>query len=220
MKLLLTSAGITNNEIAESLEQLAGRPITDLKILFVITAANTFLEDKSWLTENIFEFTSRKPKSFDLLDIAGLPPEIWQKHFDYADVICVGGGDEAYLSRIFEEQGVKEYLEKILSVDQKVYVGISAGSVVAGIFFPTGLNVELYGEECEADSGTGMEFYNFTFIPHLNSPYFPGVTIDMLESKASRFESSAIATDDFTAIALDSSDLRFVGTGSRWEHTK
>ena len=218
MKLLLTSAGITNNEIAQALEELAGKSLTDLKILFVTTAANTSLEDKSWLTENLYEFTARKPESFDLIDVAGLPVELWKKHFDQADVICVGGGDETYLSRIFQEQNMKEYLKN--NLDQKVYMGISAGSIVAGIFMPVGLNVELYGEDCEADYGTGMEFFDFTFLPHLNSPYFPNLTIKNIESKIDQFNSKVIATDDFTAIKIDGDNFSFVGSGDRLEHAK
>lgn len=93
MKLLLTSAGITSDDIAKSLEKLSGKPFSDLKVLFVTTAANTSTEDKRWMTENFYEFTSRNPKNFDVIDIAGLPSKLWQKHFDEADVICVGGGE-------------------------------------------------------------------------------------------------------------------------------
>jgi dipeptidase E len=218
MKLLLTSAGITNDKIAETLESMAGKSLTDLTVLFVTTAANTSLEDKSWLTENLYQFSSRKPKCFNLIDIAGLPSDLWKKHFNHADVICVGGGDEAYLSRIFKEQSIKEYLENNFS--QKVYVGISAGSVVAGLFMPTGLNVELYGEDCEADYGTGMEFFDFIFLPHLNSPYFPNLTIETLEAKKDQFSSKIIATDDYTAIKLDDGNFSFVGSGDRWEYSK
>lgn len=216
MKLLLTSAGITTDEIALALEDLAGKPIKELKILFVTTAANTIVDDKSWLTDNIFEFTKRGPRSFDLIDIAGLPESLWQPHFEATDVICFGGGDEAYLSRILLEQKVKEFLVPLL--EEKVYMGISAGSVVAGIFFPKGLNVELYGEEYESDSGTGMELYNFVFAPHLNSPYFLGVTTKNLEERSYRFSSKVIATDDFTAIRIEDQNISFVGKGKRWEH--
>ena len=181
MKLLLTSAGITTDKIAEELVRLAGRPFSELKILFVTTAANTSIEDKTWLTENIFEFTSRKPASFDLLDIAGLPEALWKKHFEVADVICVGGGDESYLSRIFGEQGIRDFLTDF--EDKKVYMGISAGSAVAGIFLPKGLNIELYGEECDSDDGVGMGLCDFVFVPHLNSPYFLGVTAKIIETK-------------------------------------
>jgi dipeptidase E len=216
MKFLLTSAGLTSDKIADALVELAGKSFSEMKILFVTTAANTSVEDKTWLTENIFEFTSREPLSFDLLDIAGLPKELWQKHFVAADVICVGGGDEAYLSRIFAEQGVKEFLNN--SMKDRVYVGISAGSTVVGVFMPKGLNIELYGEECEADDGTGMEFYDFVFLPHLNSPYFPNVTTESIEKNIDRFTSRVIAVDDFTAINLDGDKIEFIGDGVRQEY--
>jgi len=216
MKLLLTSAGITTDLIAEELMRLVGKPFSEMKILFVTTAANTSIEDKSWLTENIFEFTSRKPASFDLLDIAGLPEALWKKHFEAADVICVGGGDEAYLSRIFAEQEVKDFLTN--SQDEKVYMGISAGSIVAGIFLPKGLNTELYGEGCEADYGVGMCFYDFIFIPHLNSPYFPGVTAKILETKVDRFKSKFIAVDDCTAVCISDDVITFIGDGEKMQY--
>lgn len=218
MKLLLTSAGLTNDIIANALEELASKTLTELRVLLVPTVANTSVEDKSWLTQNIFEFTSRNPKTFNLIDIAGLPPELWQKHFDDADVICVGGGDESYLARIFTQQEVKKYLQE--SLKDRVYMGISAGSMVAGIFLPDGMNLELYGEECESGTGTGMELFDFTFVPHMNSPYFPGVTTSILECKSGVFNSKVIATDDFTAVKIDGGVISFVGNGDRLELTK
>ena len=215
MKFLLTSAGLTNDMLASTLEELVGKSFSELKILFIITAANTGTEDKTWLTDNIFEFTRRKPLSFDLLDIAGLPEPLWKKHFDDADVICFGGGDEAYLSRILLEQNMKEYLSTLS--DDKVYMGISAGSVVAGIFQPKGINVELYGEECESDEGVGMEFFDFVYIPHLNSPFFTGVRVDILEEKRNRISSRVIATDDFTGVKVVNGEVSIVGGGDVWE---
>ncbi len=218
MKLLLTSAGITNDAIADALENLVGKSFSEMKVLFVTTAANTSVEDKGWLTENIFEFTSRKPKSFDLIDIAGLPYELWEKHFVAADLVCVGCGDESYLSRIFAEQGVKDYLRH--SMINKVYMGISAGSMVAGIFLPKGLNKELYGEECESDYGIGMEFFDFTFIPHLNSPYFLGVTNQSISNRIDKFKTKIVAVDDFTAVSIINNEIMFIGDGERLEIQK
>lgn len=211
MKLLLTSAGITSDKIADALVELAGKPFSEMRILFVTTAANTSVDDKRWLTENFFEFTSREPAHFDIIDIAGLPSDLWKKHFEAADVICIGGGDEAYLSRIFVEQEVKDFL--VSSLGDKVYVGISAGSTVAGIFMPKGLNVEMYGEECEADHGVGMEFFDFVLFPHLNSPYFPKVTLENIEAKSDRFTSKVVAIDDFVAVSLNNGEIKYVGDG-------
>jgi hypothetical protein len=40
MKLLLTSAGITNEEIANSLVDLVGKPLSEIKAAFILTAKN------------------------------------------------------------------------------------------------------------------------------------------------------------------------------------
>lgn len=40
MKLLLTSAGITNDSIAKSLLDMVGKDVKDIKVAFIPTAAN------------------------------------------------------------------------------------------------------------------------------------------------------------------------------------
>lgn len=130
----------------------------------------------------------------------------------------MGGGDEAYLSRIFLEQGIRDHLTDF--EDKKVYMGISAGSVVAGVFFPKGLNIEPYGEECESDDGVGMGLCDFVIVPHLNSPYFPGVTTKILETKLDRFASRFIAVDDFTAVSVNQGQVTYIGDGERMEYSK
>ena len=40
MKLLLTSAGLTNQTIVKALDELVGKPLDQLKIAFIPTAAN------------------------------------------------------------------------------------------------------------------------------------------------------------------------------------
>ncbi len=46
MKLLLTSAGITNDAIAGSLAELTGKPFTELDLVFIPSAANAEGGDK------------------------------------------------------------------------------------------------------------------------------------------------------------------------------
>ena len=63
MKLLLTSLGLCNDDIASALATLAGKPLSELSILFVPTAANTEGEDKSWLIGNLVDFQKRNFKN-------------------------------------------------------------------------------------------------------------------------------------------------------------
>lgn len=215
MKLLLTSAGLTNDAIAQALSDLAGKPLTDLKLIFIPTAANTEGEDKGWLIDNLVDFQKRNFKSIDISDIAGIEAENWQKRFMDADVICFGGGNEQYLAKVFEKIKIKDFLLSIL--DTKVYMGISAGSMTAGQFLSHELLRLVYPEETFEDTlAKPLGFYNFSFIPHLNSEWFAHVRKENLESIRDRFVTGVYATDDHTAIKIIDDKVEIVGNGDYW----
>lgn len=219
MKLLLTSAGITNEAIAHTLSELAGRPLTELSIIHIPTAANSWGDDKSWVIDDLVELQKQKFKLIDILDIAAVSPEMWKPRLRAADIISVGGGDEQYLAKVFREVGMKEFL---LSVpDTKVYMGTSAGSMVAGQFMPYELLKTIYPEEDFGDRlESPMEFYNFLFVPHLHSKWFTHVTKDNLEKIKDKFEYSAYATDDQTAIKIVDGKVEIIGSGDHWIFNK
>jgi len=53
MKLLLTSSGLTNKSIAKALLDLAGKPFSELNLVFIPTAANVEKGDKDWLLQDL-----------------------------------------------------------------------------------------------------------------------------------------------------------------------
>lgn len=220
MKLLLTSAGITNKSIADKLQQLVGKPFAETSVLFIPTAANFEFGDKSWLVKNINELHDLKLKSFDMIDIAGLPETLWLPQLQAADVICFGGGDNAYLARILREQGMKEKLEQLMD-ESKVYMGISSGSMVAGTALPKGMDQELFAEgNFESDDCEGLSLCDFSFIPHLNSAYFLNIKTEVLDSIKDRLTNTTYAPDDQTAIAVVDGELEIVGGGGIWRVIK
>lgn len=219
MKLLLTSAGMTNDAIANALSELAGRPLSELSIIHIPTAMNSWGDDKGWAIDNLVNLQKRHFKSLDILDIAAVPPEVWKPRLAAADIISVGGGDEQYLAKVFREIGMKEFLLSI--PENKVYMGTSAGSMVAGRYLPYEVLKIIYPEE---DFGNLLEnpmgFYDFLFIPHLNSEWFTHVTKENLEKLKEKFEYSAYATDDETAIKINGTSIEIVGEGGHWEYHK
>lgn len=216
MKLLLTSSGITNDAIAGALAQLAGRPLSELSIIHIPTAANTEVGDKGWVIDDLVHLQKHGFKSVDILDVAGVSAEVWQPRLRAADVIAFGGGNEQYLAKVCGDIGMKEFL--LSCMDTKVYMGISAGSMVAGKYLPHELTAQLYPEEDFHDTAEQpMEFYQFCFIPHLNSKWFTHVRADVLEGMKGKFEGPVYATDDETAIAIDGDALEIVGPGRHWK---
>ena len=219
MKLLLTSSGIANEAIAHALSELVGRPLTEVSIIHIPTAANTASDDKGWIIDDLVELQKQHFKRIDILDVAAVPPEVWKPRLQAADIISFGGGDEQYLAKVFRETGMKEFLLSIL--DTKVYMGTSAGSMVAGQYLPYELLKMVYPEE---DFGNLLEspmgFYDFTFIPHLNSEWFTHVRKENLEGLKGRLEHSAYATDDETAITIVDGKLEIIGSGDYWVFNK
>lgn len=213
MKLLLTSAGITNNHIAQAIIELVGKPASEISALFIPTAASSFVDDKTWLIENLVEFKDQKYKRIDILDIAGLSKEEWLPHVEAADLICFGGGNEQYLAKAMRDCGLANMLPELLKT--KVYMGISAGSMVMGQFLPHDLMKIVYPEEAFEELAKPFCYVDFIFIPHLNSDYFQHVRKGNLESLKGQYTHPLYACDDETAIKIVDGKIDIVGEGEK-----
>jgi len=219
MKFLLTSAGITNNTIASALADLTGKPLSETNLLFVSSATNTEGGDKRWLIRNLNDFDRIGFQSIDIMDIAGIPESNWKPRFDSADIICFGGGNEIYLSELLNRAEIKRYLTDFPA--GKVYMGISAGSMVAGKFMPNELYPLVFPEESFGDiAAPALGLYNFCFIPHLNSEFFAHIRKENLETLKGRFIDTVYSTDDETAIAIDDGKINIIGKGDSWISNK
>lgn len=211
MKFLLTSAGISNASIEKALFELLGKSASETKVAFVPTAATLVADDKSWLIEDFQYFVKQGFQSIDIVDISAVPRENWEKRFESADLICFGGGDEQYLARVMRESGVAEALPELL--ETRVYMGISAGSMVIGKLLPGELTKELWPEESFVGNEEGMGMYDFSILPHLNSEYFAHLRTPLIESMKDRFPQTIYALDDQSALRVVGSDIEVVTEG-------
>jgi dipeptidase E len=167
-----------------------------------------------WLIENLVDFQKVGFKSVDIVDIAALPESNWKARFQSADIICFGGGNEQYLATVFDSLNMKAFLET--NLEGKVYMGISAGSMVAGQFIGPELMSIVYPEEVFTEKGNPLGFVNFNFIPHLNSEWFTHVRKETLESIKPKFANKVCATDDETALKIVDDTVEIVGEGESW----
>jgi dipeptidase E len=158
-------------------------------------------------------------QSIDILDIAAVSKDVWQKRIEEKDIICVGGGNEKYLAKMFEYIGLREFLSNL--PDNKVYVGISAGSMVTGKFMPEELYPSIFPEEdFGSTSAAPMSIHDFCFIPHLNSDFFKNVRKENLDNVKEKFLNTVYSTDDETALKVEGSQVILVGKGESWESKK
>jgi dipeptidase E len=108
MRLLLTSAGITNMSIHDALVDLLGKSIAESSALCIPTAAYANPGGAGHAARFISGREPRTPmcelgwKSLGVLELTALPSideERWVPMVQETDVLLVGGGDPLYLCR-------------------------------------------------------------------------------------------------------------------------
>jgi dipeptidase E len=206
MKLMLTSAGITNSSLARALKGLVGE---DMKIAFIPTAANNEKGNKDWLIKDFSNCLNLG--SVDIVDISALEKSKWLPRLEEANVIFVGGGDTTYLMGWIIKSGLIRELPRLLK--NRVYVGISAGSIVLNKTLSLSSEF-LYGDE-DGKEVAGLGYVDFYVRPHLNSPYFPKVKDEFIKPLVEKFDGAVYAIDDNSAVVFNEGDIKVVSEG-KW----
>jgi dipeptidase E len=197
MKLLLTSAGINNAKIAGILKEW----VKDIRIAFIPTAANVEEGDKEWLIEDYADCL--KLGSVDIVDISAVNKKVWLPKLQKVNVIVVGGGNTEYLMKCIVSSGLKDELPKLLK--ERIYVGISAGSIVMSKTLNASSEF-LYGDETKK-AVAGLGYVNFNVRPHLNSKHFTRVRDPILKKVVKKLEGDTYALDNSSAIVVDTNKI-------------
>ncbi len=213
MKLLLTSGGITNKTIADVLFELTGKKAEEITLAFIPTAANAEGHDKGWFIENLYQLKKLNFKLLDIVDISALPKWNWQPRLESADVLFFSGGVTIHLMRWIEESGLKDLLPELLKT--RVYVGVSAGSVVASptLALSSQDKVLWYKEKFGYEVKEGLGFIDFYIRPHLNSLKFPNTRKEFLAEIAKKIPQIIYGLDDQMAIKIVDGKMEVVGEG-------
>jgi dipeptidase E len=213
MKILLTSAGISNKSIENALRKLVKGKI---RIAFIPTAAteNEDGEEEDWLMQNIAE--CKKLGDVDVADISKQSKEQWLPKLEEANVILVGGGDTTYLMNWILKSGLAKELPRLLK--KRVYVGISAGSMVVSKDIQ-GKTEHLYGDEIK-NPPKGLEYIDFQIRPHLNSPYFPKVRDKNLKELSKKLSGDLYALDDDSAVLYNDGKIEVISEGKWIKYSK
>ena len=216
MKLLLTSGGITNTSIATALQNLVEKPFKEVNVAFIPTAANVESGDKDWLILNYKELYDLGIHELDIVDFSAVTRDVWLPRLQHADILVFGGGNTFHLMYCAEKYGLKEELLKLLQT--RVYVGISAGSMITTKNLALSQSRTLYSEEIgqlqQDDEGLG--FVDFHIRPHLHSPWFPKVRSEVVKPLADQLQEPVYAIDDNTAIQVINGEITLVSEG-KWQ---
>jgi dipeptidase E len=213
MKLLLTSAGISNTSIHDALVDLLAKPIADSSALFIPTAAyamggpasawrmitgraSTPLCELGWKSLGVPELTA----------LPSLGEEHWLPTVQETDALLVGGGDVFYLGYWMRQSGLADLLP---SLREAVYVGVSGGSMVMAP--KIGEYFEGWKPPTGGDSALGI--VDFSLFPHLDNEDMPDFSVAGAEEWAAGLPVPGYAIDDQTAIKVIDGAVDVVSEG-------
>lgn len=216
MKLLLTSAGISNESIKNAFFDLVNKKPEDTSLAFIPTASNMEKGDKSWLIRDITNLKNLNLKSISIVDISAIPEKIWRPQIEESDVLFFEGGNTFHLMEWVNKSGLIKILPELLKT--KVYVGVSAGSMIACPDLQININQVLYKEDLDrTENMNGVNLVNFYVIPHYNSNSFSKRTEDTVRSVAKNISNKVYALDDMSAIKIDNDDVTIISEGKYLE---
>jgi dipeptidase E len=240
MKLLLTSAGITNASIHAALLELLGKPIAECNALCIPTAIYPFAGSPA-MAYQFITGTGGTPlcglgwKSLGVLELTALPSipaAHWQAAVRETDALLVYGGEPLYLRMWMRQSGLADLFAELPNL---VYVGISAGSIVTtaqigevypGVLPPAADDMKLEevtlakpdGEPWTITFATapGLGLVDFSLFPHLNNPDMLDTAPENVAQWAARVPNRLYGIDDQTAIKVVAGTAEVVSEG-HWQ---
>lgn len=124
--ILLTSAGM---QVKDEIIKLLQKPAYDITVAFITTAAKPE-EDVSFVKKD-WDIMREMGFNIEEVDIEGKKESQLIKLLELKDIIFVEGGNTFYLLKAMRQCNFERVLRKLLKLG-KVYIGASAGSIVAG----------------------------------------------------------------------------------------
>lgn len=212
MKLLLTSSGITNKSIANTLFDLVGKKAEDISLVFIPTASNVEKGDKGWFIDDLINLKKQNFKSISIADISAVDEKIWKPQLEESDVLFFEGGNTYHLMEWINKSGLVSLLPELLKT--KVYVGVSAGSIVTNKDLALKLSKIIYEEDLDkTEIIQGLHFVDFYFLPHLNNPYFNKMKENNIRKAIAGMTETVYALDDDSALKVVDGKVDVISEG-------
>jgi len=215
--LFLTSAGIKNASIRDTLLELLGKPIAESSALCIPTAM--YGHPMVGPGEGVWRFISGREagtpmcelgwKSLGVLELTALPSideERWVPLVRETDVLLVAGGDALYLCHWMQQSGLADLLP---SLSEMVWVGLSAGSMV----MTPRIGEDFVGWKPPTGGDRALGIVDFSIFPHVDNVDLPHNTMANAERWAAGIPNPAYAIDDETAIKVTDGTVEVVSEG-------
>lgn len=165
-------------ESIELVKKFLDKNTESKKILFIPTATNVD-EYKKYihLTQKAFEDFGYEVENFD---ISIFSEEIAKEKLSQAKIVFISGGNTFYLLQELKRKNLIPYLKERIE-NGLLYIGESAGSVIAAPDIEYASIVDDKTLATELDDYTGLNLVDFYIVPHFEEEPFVEGSRNMVE---------------------------------------
>ncbi len=206
MKLFLTSAGLPPETTKYFLKLLAKKP-KNTKVCFVTTAAvpeknKWYLrKDRKRLLDLGFKVTS--------MDLREENKKSLNDKLKNFDVIYIEGGNTFYLLKYIKKSGFDKVIKHFLK-KKGIYVGVSAGSIVAGLNIDSAKWKQADKNIVRLKDLTGLKLVPFGLTVHIDE-----TNIEIIKKCAQKVNYPIIALSNKQAVLIKDKTKKIVGPGEK-----
>jgi dipeptidase E len=164
MTLYLTSTGLENKQVAERFKKVfIKKDIKNISVLVISVQDNE--SDAFYLQKTKDELKSIGVSDIEVFEL-GDKPFIPTNENGYDVIYVCGGNTFVYLDRI-RKTGLDKFVIDAVKSNKSVYVGVSAGSIIAG----PDITIAGWGSECDSNDinlkdTAGLGLTNIVVSPH------------------------------------------------------
>lgn len=200
MKLLLTSAGLSNQNIRNEFLKLLEKPVSETKVVLIPTAARTE-EELKYVEESKEELieTGIKRENIKTLD---LDHKIIYEDVEGFDAIYVCGGNTFFILHKVRENGFDKVIKKFVD-EGKLYIGVSAGSM---IMCPS---IEIATPFDENDIGI-KDFTGLKLVDVVITPHYDKKKKSIIDDYRKKLPYEIITLTDNQALVINNGEMKIV----------
>ena len=204
MRMMLTSQGVQEGPLLDTLVDLLGKPLAESRAVAVIDGMLPFAGDRTKLLTDLLDFRGLGWAELNVMSLFGGPRSVIEDRLRSADVVFCYGGSNHWLAHAWTSTGLAPVLRELL--DEKVYIGLSAGSMIFSRQHAAA--VEAFDDQEEVEMlqldavAAAVPLFDWVVMAHLGAPYFPDATDEWAASSAARLGGPVWFLDDTSALVV------------------
>lgn len=199
-------ASVAANSLDKIADLLPNKPKQEIRVAFIPTAADPY-NDKAFVKTDRNKLLEMGFDVFDL-DIKDKTERELEEELRFADIIFVAGGNTFYLLDQVQKSGFAEVIKRLMWSKRIVYVGSSAGAVLAGPDIKPIEILERLELTPELQSTKALELVDFVVLPHYRKEKYADKFDSIIKQYGNTFDLIPITNDQ--AVIVEGHSRRIV----------